>query len=450
MTWFGVAHDPRLRPAGTGHLLVCPAITTDRSPALPEKAHTRCRLCATAPLIRYLDLGVTPLANSYVPEERLGSTESAVELTVQFCPRCGLSQLTRVVDRDRMFRDYLYVSSTTLTFREHCAGLARAVVRAASAPKDALAVDIASNDGLLLSCFRSLGMRVVGVDPARELAADATARGIPTIPEYWTPDTAREIVERSGRPRMITATNVLGHVDDVHGFVASIATTLAPGGVLAIEVPYVLDLVRRNEFDTVYHEHLSYWGLHQLRELLRTQGLDVFEVERFPDIHGGTIRIFGARLAERPPSAAVASLLVEEERFGVSDPDVYRAFGERVGGILRDLRQTISDLRSRGARIWAYGASAKGNTLMNSARLTSADVPIVIDDNPKKWGLYTPGARMRITGPEELARGDVDHLLLLAWNFEREIVRRCERIGYSGRYIVPVPAITIVQGTVRA
>jgi len=400
-------------------------------------------VCGAGGLVRYLDLGATPLANAYLRPDQLAEPEPAAELALQVCAACGLSQLTRVVDRERMFRDYLYVSSTSATLREHFAGLASAVVAESGARTGDLALDIASNDGLLLSCFKALDMRVIGVDPARNLAAEATARGIPTIAEYWSVPIAEQIVARHGQPRMITATNVVAHVDDLHEFVRGLDTALAPRGIFAMEVPYVLDLVEHAEFDTAYHEHLSYFGVRPLQTLFAGHGFEVFDVVHFPNIHGGTIRVVVCRRGERAPRPAVAQAVLREGAFGIADPDVYRRFGERVRANMAELDTLVRKIRADGGEVWAYGASAKGNTLMNFAKLTRDLVPVVVDDNPKKWGLYTPGAHMRIAGPAELREGPADHLLLLAWNFEPEIVKRSRAAGYRGKFIRPVPAVAV-------
>jgi novobiocin biosynthesis protein NovU/D-mycarose 3-C-methyltransferase len=416
-------------------------LLTSSSPTALAKAHDRCRVCGAGDLVRYLELGETPLANAYLPADKLAQPEPAVELAIQVCRRCGLSQLTRVVDRERMFREYLYVSSTSETLRVHCAELAETVSREADATSADLALDIASNDGLLLSCFRKVGLRVIGVDPARNLAAEANARGIPTLAEYWSADVAQRIVREQGRPLIITAQNVVGHVDDVNAFVAALDVALDAHGIFVMEVPYVLDFVERVEFDTAYHEHLSYWGVRPLATLFDRHGFSVFDVTHFPDIHGGTIRVAVCRKGDREVRPSVAASLERERAFGVSDPAVYVAFGERVRRNMDELRSLVGRLRARGEQVWAYGASAKGNTLMNFARLPAGSVPVVVDDNPKKWGLYTPGARMRIVGPAELKGADVQHLLLLAWNFEPEIVRRSRAAGYRGAFIRPVPAV---------
>lgn len=405
------------------------------------KTHDRCRVCGSSELVRYLDLGETPLANAYLAADRVTHPEPAAELAIQVCPRCGLSQLTRVVDRERMFREYLYVSSTSETLRAHHAALAASVAHEVPLSAGDLVLDIASNDGLLLSCFRALGMSVVGVDPALNLASEATARGIPTLPEYWNHEVARRIVAERGRPRAITALNVVGHVDDVHEFVDALDVALDPGGVFTMEVPYVLDLIEHVEFDTAYHEHLSYWGVRPLASLFEKHGFAVFDVAHFAKIHGGTIRVSVCRRGQREPRASVASALEREKAFGVIDAGVYVAFGDRVRRNMDELRALVSSFRSRGELTWAYGASAKGNTLMNFARLRSDSVPFVVDDNPKKWGLFTPGAHMRIVGPSELASAGVSHLLLLAWNFEAEIVRRSRAAGYTGDFIRPVPSV---------
>lgn len=405
------------------------------------KVHDRCRVCGSRELVRYLDLGETPLANSYLTAGQLEMVEPAVELALQVCSTCGLSQLTRVVDRERMFREYLYVSSTSDTFRTHCAELAATVAKETGARAGDLVLDIASNDGLLLSCFRDLGMRVVGVDPARNLANEASARGIPTIVDYWSVDVARALVAEHGRPCAVTATNVVAHVDDLHQFTKALDVALAPRGIFVLEVPYVLDFVERVEFDTAYHEHLSYFAVGPLRTLFAEHGFRIFDVTRFPTIHGGTIRVAVARAGDREPRESVAAAVALEAQFGVTDPNVYLRFGERVRHNMAELRELVARTRETHGVVWAYGASAKGNTIMNFAGLTAEAVPVVVDDNPKKWGLYTPGAHMRIVGAEELRDADATHLLLLAWNFEREIVRRSRAVGYRGRYIRPVPAV---------
>lgn len=409
------------------------------------KKQSNCRICHSGRLRRYLDLGSTPLANSYLREEDLTTEEFREELALQVCLDCGLSQLTTVVNPELMFKQYLYVSSTTETFRNHCAELANTSVMVAGCRSGDLVLDIASNDGCLLSKFRELGQEVVGVDPAENLAAEANKAGIPTLCGFWSRRLSEDVVGRYGQPRIITATNVFAHVDDVHEFVRAVDRCLATRGIFVIECPYVVDFIEKNEFDTAYHEHLSYLGVHPLRVLMEKHGFQIFRVDYFEMIHGGTIRVYVGREGEYQPDPSVERHLLQEEEFGIKDFRRYEAFGERVLQNKQQLLDLIRRLRAERRTVWAYGASAKGNTLMNFFGITKDAIPVVLDDNPKKWGWRTPGAHMRITGVQELVRANVDYLLLLAWNFESEIRRRCKAVGYTGRFVLPVPEVQILD-----
>jgi SAM-dependent methyltransferase len=289
-------------------------------------------------------------------------------------------------------------------------------------------------------------MRIVGVDPAENLAVEANKAGIPTVCAYWSVEAAEAVVCRFGQPRIVTATNVLAHADDVHGFVGSVVRCLAPRGIFVVECPYIVDFIEKNEFDTVYHEHLSYFGIHPLRVLMNRHRLSIFNVQYFEDIHGGTIRVFVARDGDYPLDPSVAIYLKNEEAFGIKDPNRYEAFGRRVLINRHNLLDLVGRLHGERKVVWAYGASAKGNTLMNYFGISKDLVPVAVDDNPKKRGFYTPGSHMRITGIDELARSRVDYLLLLAWNFEAEIIRRCRAVGYAGGFIRPVPEAGFVDG----
>lgn len=389
-------------------------------------------------------MGRTPLANSYLAGEQLNVPEFKEELCIQLCLECGLSQLTKVVHPDRMFRHYLYVSSTTATIRDHFAELARTAAAAARAKPGELALDIASNDGCLLDAFRCAGLDVLGVDPAENLVREANAKGLRTECSYWSEAIAASIATRVGRPKIITAANVFAHVDDLGGFMKGVAAALAPDGIFVIECPYLVDFIKKCEFDTAYHEHLSYLGITPLAVLMRRHDFEVFDVEYFPEIHGGTIRVYCARRGAKAVKASVAGYLKREEKFGIRDPRLYDAFSERVRANRETLRRLIDDLRERKKTVWAYGASAKGNTLMNFFGLEAGAVPKAIDDNPKKWGLFAPGSHMQIVGIDALKSAKVDTLLLLAWNFEKEIRGRCRAAGYAGDFILPVPEARLV------
>lgn len=409
-----------------------------------SKPQAVCRICRSTRLFEYLNMGRTPLANSYLRAEQLEEPEFKEELSLQVCTDCGLSQLTKVVNPDLMFKHYLYVSSTTETFRNHCVDLAKTATAVARCREGDWVLDVASNDGCLLSKFRDLGMKVVGVDPAENLAVEANKAGIQTLCAYWSTETAETIKARFGLPKVITATNVFAHVDDIHEFVRAVDRCLAPQGVFVVECPYAVDFIEKNEFDTAYHEHLSYIGVHPLRTLMGQHGFEVFNIEYFKDIHGGTIRVFSARIGEYSRNPSVNQYLQKEDAFGIKDRSRYEAFGKRVLANKEALVALIQRLSGEGKIIWAYGASAKGNTLMNFFEISNCQIPVVVDDNPKKWGWYAPGSRMRITGIEELTRSKVDYLLLLAWNFEAEIRRRCAAVHYRGGFILPVPVAKVI------
>ncbi|MBI4323008.1 MAG: sugar nucleotide-binding protein [Candidatus Omnitrophica bacterium] len=419
--------------------------TVMRTDAPPSVSRTACRICGSSSLWTYLDLGVTPLANSYLREEDLPQPEFREELAIQLCETCGLSQLTKVVNPDLMFRHYLYVSSTTATFRSHCAELAESAIRRTQASRGDWALDIASNDGCLLARFQERGMNVVGVDPAENLAAEANASGIRTLCTYWSQATAKDIMSRFAPPKIITATNVIAHVDDVHEFLVGVERCLAPRGLCVIECPYVIPFIEENEFDTAYHEHLSYMSVHALQRLAQAHDMEAIDVDFFGQLHGGTIRVSLARRRDYPVAPSVGEYLAREQAFGITRRAPYEAFAQRVRRSKEDLTRVLRRLRQEGKTIWAYGASAKGNTLMNYFELSREMVPVAVDDNPKKWGWYTPGARMRIAGIDALAQARVDYLLLLAWNFRQEIMARCRAARYTNGFIVPVPHVEVIE-----
>ncbi len=411
----------------------------------PSRHVASCRICRSGELYKYLDLGLTPLANAYLNVEDLTRPEFKEELVLQVCLNCGLSQLTKVVHPERMFKNYLYVSSTTQTFRDHCAELAQATTSLVSAKTGDLVLDIASNDGCLLSRFQQLGMNVLGVDPAENLALEANASGIRTLNIYWSKNIARDIISRFGSPKIITATNVLAHVDDIHEFVEAVELCLARKGIFAVECPYLMDFIENNEFDTAYHEHLSYLAVTPLSSLMKMHDLQIFDIQYFKEIHGGTIRLFVCRENEYPLSKNVYEYTKKEETFGIKTQNPYDSFAQRVLKNKKNLREVVMALHSEGKKIWAYGAGAKGNMLMNFFEITKDIVPVVIDDNPKKWEYYTPGSQLQITSISKLTESSVDYLLLLAWNFQKEIIQRCKTVSYSGKYIVPVPVARIIS-----
>ncbi|GAX63003.1 SAM-dependent methyltransferase [Candidatus Scalindua japonica] len=405
------------------------------------KETTSCRVCRSENLFQYLDLGSHPLANSYIKQNQVNEEEFKAPLKILLCEECGLSQLSVVVNPEKMFTHYLYVSSTPETFRDHCDQLAGDVSQLLHHGTDKFVLDIASNDGCLLRAFQKQGFKTLGVDSAKNLAKEANEKGIETICGFWSTSIALNIVERYGRPSIITGQNVFAHVGDVHEFVKAVEICLDDKGMFILEFPYLLDFIERNLFDTAYHEHVSYVGVNPVKYLIEKYGLEIIDIKRFYNIHGGTIRIIMARKGVYQVFDNVREVLEREESFGIKNSETYIAFAKRVDKIKQNLIALLDQAKEEGRTIWGYGASAKGNTLLNYFGINNQLIERIIDDNPKKWKYLTPGARIPICGIEELNSKDnmVDDLLLLAWNFGEEIQKRCMAVGYKGDFIYPVP-----------
>jgi SAM-dependent methyltransferase len=402
----------------------------------------RCRSCASDGLDLFLALGATPLANSLLRPDELDRPEPRFALDVAFCPACSLVQLLESVPPEQMFSEYLYFSSTSSTMVEHARALSERLVGERRLDERSFVVEIASNDGYLLQWYRARGVPVLGIEPARNIARAAVERGIPTECVFFGAAEAERLAARR-RADVIHAHNVLAHVPDLNGVAHGIATLLAPDGVAVIEVPYVRDLVEQLEFDTIYHEHLFYFSLTALDRLFRRHGLVVTDVERLP-IHGGSLRLFVAHGAAAP-SPAVTALVAAEARDGVTSQAYYAGFSARVRRLGEELRGLLRELRAAGKRIAAYGASAKGSTLLNTFGIGQGLLDFVVDKSPHKQGRLMPGVHLPILAPEALVERRPDHVLLLTWNFADEILAQQEpyRRG-GGRFIIPLPQPRVV------
>ena len=404
-----------------------------------------CRSCGAASLELVLSLGETPLANSLVAADRLDEREPTYPLDLAFCPVCTLVQITETVPPDVLFRDYVYFSSFSDTMLRHASTLVAELVAERKLGPESLVVEAASNDGYLLRFYREHGVRVLGIEPARNVAAVAEERGVPTIAEFFDSSLAERLVEEGTRADVFHAHNVLAHVAGLNDFVAALSTLLAKDGMAVFEVPYVKDMLDRCEFDTIYHEHLCYFSVTALDALVRRHGLALVDVDRVP-IHGGSLRVRVGHDGAPDATPAVGELLSEEDRWGVARVETYRAFAAKVHTLEGELLGLLESLRSSGARIAGYGAAAKGSTLLNVFGIGPETVEFVVDRSTQKQGRYMPGVRIPIRPPEQLLTEMPDYVLILAWNLADEVVtQQAEYRGRGGRFIVPVPVPEVLE-----
>jgi len=406
---------------------------------------TSCRGCNAQGLEVFLSLGKMPLANGLVTHEQMNEPEARHPLDVAFCARCGLVQLTTSVPPEALFSDYPYYSSYSDTVVDNARRLVRRTIEERDLGPTSLAIEVASNDGYLLQHYVRAGVRVLGIDPAANIAPAAEARGVPTLCAFFGEELADDLRAAGYRADVLHAHNVLAHVPGLDDVLRGIARILADDGVAVIETPYVADLVESLEFDTIYHEHLFYYSLTSLNTALRRNGLRVIDVERIP-LHGGSLRVVAALSRPGKHSPAVAGLLASEARAGVVSAAYYRGFAGRVDALCGELRNLLAVLKSQGSSIAAYGAAAKGTTLLNAAGLPEGTLDFVADRSPHKQGRYMPGVHIPIVSPDRLTDAMPDYLLLLAWNHAEEIVlQQAEYERRGGRFVVPVPVPRVLE-----
>jgi SAM-dependent methyltransferase len=402
---------------------------------------TACRFCGGRLSIPFCDLGATPLANSYVPPAAEATPDPVFPLNAMACERCLLVQLDHTADATGIFSDYAYFSSFSSTWLAHAAAFcADAIPRFDLGPKDFVA-EIASNDGYLLKNFVRAGIPCLGVEPAANVAAAAEAAGVPTRVAFFGHAEAEKIVAQSGHADLVIANNVLAHVPDVNDFVAGLARLAGPNGVISIEAPHLLRLIEGPQFDTIYHEHFFYWSLHALSRVLAAHGLTVIRVDRLAT-HGGSLRVTASSSPRGEPGDRDA-VQAEEMVARLDRPEGYAGFAPRVTAVLDGLRDHLQ--AARGRRIAAYGAAAKGNTLLNAAGITAADIAMVADRNPAKQGRKLPGSRIPVVPPDALLAFRPDEVLILPWNIATEIAAELKPVAtWGGRLLVAVPRLAAV------
>mgnify|MGYP003440098356 FL=1 len=393
------------------------------------KQHTNCRVCGKGNLIKYLDLGMLPLSNNLGESETDPIHDQKYPLQVMLCENCGLSQLSIVIPPEVLFSHYVYRSSISSVYVDHCREMAVELKDKYKLNEDSFIIDIAGNDCALLSQFRDvIGCQVVNVDPAENLKPICDTKGIYMLCEFWSQEVAKKFYRQAD---IITATNVFAHVDDVVGFINAAKIALKPYGKLILEFPYLIDFIDNKEFDTVYFEHLSYFSIGPLRSLVNSNGLEVLNVTR-QDIHGGSVRV---TIGNGVSDNTVGDYLVRELKY--KNIGVYNEFAKEVKLTIAEFAYKISLLKD----VAGFAASAKGNTLLNCA---GVKLKYIIDQTPEKIGKYSPGTRTQIVSTDMIQYNQPDYLVILSWNFADEIMDKCRSFGYKGKFIIPIPTFKII------
>ncbi len=413
---------------------------------MTTNAIPKCRSCGASLDITLVDLGYSPLANSYVPPSRANKPDPRYPLHVRVCRSCWLVQADDAVPADEIFDShYAYFSSFSDSWLAHCRRYAEKMTSELRLGPDSLVVEIASNDGYLLQYFVARGIPVLGIEPTANTAAEAEKRGVPTLVEFFTEALAKRLLAEGRRPDLICSANVLAHVPDIDDFVRGVATLLTGEAVYTVEFPHLLNLIREVQFDTIYHEHFTYLSLLAVERIFDRAGLRVFEVEELPT-HGGSLRVYAcrkeARHAERP---GVAKVRADEKAAMFDRPEGYMGFTEKVEAVRAGLMDFLTQAHDAGRSVAAYGAAAKGNTLLNYCSIGTDLVSYCVDRNPAKQNTLLPGSRIPVFGIEKLREARPDYVLILPWNLKSEVMSQLADLRAKGtQFVVAIPSISIM------
>jgi len=414
-------------------------------PAVSGHHAPTCQGCGAALVRTLVDLGEQPLANSYVPPERAADPEPVYPLHARVCDRCLLVQVDNVTPPETIFgQHYAYYSSFSESWLAHCRRYAETMRERFGLNADSLVVEIASNDGYMLQYFVAAGIPVLGIEPAGGVADAAEARGVPTVREFFGRETAAKLAGEGRQADLLAAKNVLAHVPDINDFVAGIPILLKPEGVFTVEFPHLLNLIRENQFDTIYHEHFTYLSLLAVEKIFTRHGLTIFDVEQLPT-HGGSLRVFAARRDSEPKvSGNVAKVLDMEKAAQLDRPEGYAGFDAKVRRVRSDLLDFIASARAERKRVAAYGAAAKGNTLLNYCGITHNQIDYVVDRNPAKQHTLLPGSHIAVRDPAALDEAHPDYLLILPWNIRDEVVAQNAAFrDRGGKFVTAIPQLAI-------
>jgi SAM-dependent methyltransferase len=403
-----------------------------------------CRSCQAPHGRLILDLGAQPLANNLLRPDDLEKPEPKFPLRLFVCPHCWLLQIADDVPPVQLFTEYLYFSSFSETMLRHARQAALRYIADFALGADSLVIEIASNDGYLLKNFAEQRVPCLGIEPAANIAKAAREQGVETLVEFFGRTLAGTLKERGGAADLVLGNNVFAHAPNTNDFVAGLATVLKPQGRIVLEFPYAVDFLDHREFDTIYHEHVFYFTLTALQPLFERHGLAIHRVERLP-IHGGSLRLFAARRGDYLIESSVANTLAAETTRGISEIDCYLNFAQRVHSLKQELNSLVQQLKGLGKTVAAYGASAKGSTLLNFFGLGKEQIQFIVDRSTYKQGRLSPGMHIPILPPEQLLARRPDYTLLLTWNFAEEILQ--QQAAYraaGGKFIIPIPEVTVV------
>jgi SAM-dependent methyltransferase len=423
-------------------------VETDPQPdALRLQGRGDCRHCQAPLSHMVVDLGMSPLCETFLSAEELNRPEVFYPLAVWVCDRCFLVQVQEYVRPEHIFDDYPYFSSYSVSWLRHAEKYVDTAIRRLGLGADSLVVELGSNDGYLLQYFVTRGVPALGIEPAANVAEAARARGVPTLVRMFDEDCARELAASSRRPDLICGSNVMAQVSNLNGFVRAIKILLAPRGVVTIEFPHLERLIAENQFDTIYHEHFSYFSFTTVEQIFAAHGLVLFDVDELPT-HGGSLRVWARHVEDdrRPVEPRVAALRERETAAGTRTLGYYADFAARVEETKRKLLDFLIGVRRRGQRAVGYGAPGKGNTLLNYCGIRTDFLDYTVDRNPHKQGKFTPGTHIPILAPEAIARTRPDYVLILPWNLTAEIVEQMEHIReWGGRFVVPIPEVRVIS-----
>jgi len=413
----------------------------------PSQSAKRCRFCGSVLNRTFVDLGMSPLCESYPSKADLDKGEMFYPLLTYVCDDCLLVQLEEFETRENIFTEYAYFSSFSDSWVQHAKGFVDDAVERLQLGADSFVVEVASNDGYLLQNFVERGIPALGIEPAVNVAKAAIAKGVPTLTKFFGRETARELVAQDQAADLLIGNNVLAQVHDINDFVAGIKIALAPSGVITMEFPHLMKLVAENQFDTIYHEHFSYFSLLSASRIFAAHGLTIYDVDEV-DTHGGSLRVYACHSEDplRPITPRVDTLRAFEIAAGLEDLDYYAGFAERVRDTKHKLLDLLIAVKRAGKSIAGYGAPGKGNTLLNYCGIRTDFLDYTVDRNPYKHGRFLPGTHIPIYAPERIAETRPDYVLILPWNVRDEIMEQLAYIReWGGQFVIPIPEARVVS-----